>query len=80
MPMSSKIGRFGGYDHLVAEPRLNFVVATGATVRLDGLVGLHMANLNCFVVAEIHQCGRRYANNAQTTSADATKMAAPKNT
>jgi hypothetical protein len=74
--MPSKIGRIDGNNNFVPEAGLNLVVASGAAIRLDGFVRLHVANLNWVVVAKVHdgplreqcphdECGRHQDGSAQ---------------
>lgn len=46
MPVAAEVHRSDGYDHKMAEPRRNVLVAAWAQVGLEGLVGLDAAHLD----------------------------------
>ena len=52
--MSSEVGGVDRHDDLVALARWDLVVAPGAPVGLDCLVGLDVANFHRIVVAQEH--------------------------
>ena len=70
--MPAKVGRVERHDDLVPEPRLDLVVAAGAPVGLDGLVRLHVPDLDGVAV----RVRRGHAKKAQPSRIAMTTNAA----
>jgi hypothetical protein len=69
VPVAAEVGRLGRDGDEVADPRLDVVVAAGAEVGLDRLVGLDAADLDVPVDPD-------HPRNPHSTSATTTTMAA----
>jgi hypothetical protein len=70
----AKVGRVERHDDLVSEPRLDLVVAAGAPVGLDGLVRLHVPDLDGVAVRvrRDHEKKAQPSRIAMTTNAATT--------
>ena len=71
VPVPAKVGRVERHDNFVPEPRLDLVVAAGAPVGLDGLVRLHVPDLDGVAVRvrRDHEKKAQPSRIAMTTNA-----------
>lgn len=76
VPVAPKVGGFvrDGYD--VTHARRDVLVASGADVPLDGLVGLDASDLGLFDPVHVHLLGPDQPSRAQATKARHTTSAA----
>lgn len=70
--MTPLVRRITRHHHFVTEARRYLVIASGAAVRLDRLIRLHVLDLELVVSVVGHPNIAQYMSTATTTSASAT--------
>lgn len=72
MPVAPLVGSVPGHDHFVAEARGDLVIAAGTPIGFDGLVGLHVRDIEIAGGGVGHPKTAQSTSNATTASATAT--------